>query len=891
MPAELLDKELRDRILALARRLYLAGGQPEALAIAREIFALLRNERALRSLLPAWLATLAASPRRQIAPPSAAASASMQSIASVLGAITGAPDAVRALTTLCGIAPAAGAGIAGHALRFPQERRIRPADLRRTLAEPELVIAGPAVLSRFSREPRGRSFLEQARQAVENMPERSPHALSDRDAHLLLRTGLNLRAAGDPEGGLRLAYAGMSAMEPKRSVRRILQTAREPASPFMDEAAENLLSKGYPGEATTLLLDTAAHDPMLIDRLWRPLEPKVQAPGVDLPQAIARSGRTAALPGAAVTRGDVAKPRAPAGRKTAAKRRPATRGLAPNGGRTLSPPAPPPRRPEGESPPDPEMFFEFDERASGNRVRLDSEVDLCFRYDIPGKAPLGKVTGKRAGQVKDEIKSGSDVDVGVYVAPVGLEFRDDDDPYKVARFRGRKMSAPVVFRLRAPDKPVDKSGIGAVLTYRGAEFYRAFFPVELVTDVAAQPAAPQVIGVSPASVAAADQLPRDVTAYIQRRKAGAEYLLSVTRKGSKKKGKPDYFDVGRFEAVSGQVKELMHQAANSRKFTSVRPEDWEADPRNRDTFHDALELVLSAGHLVYKYLNETAAGRQLRDAIESAPEGARISIYTPDVFIPWEIVYPLDYWYSHPEEYKQPNFDPKQLWGYRWQFENMLNPEFLNCETAGSLLPATRTQPRPLEIRVGIGGTVEEDSPTGASGGFPAAKWHEDYCDRNKGCMLYLGDDTHKIKEALQKEGYPGSLLYFMCHGAQNGPVQSLEFSPCFTATPEDLTASPYAAWPVVFLNSCSSGDIQPHNFSSFLERFRCKNSYGLVASSFTMPIVFGAVFAGEFMDAYRNKQRIGEILLNLRKKFLDQDNPLACFYTLQCPLDVRAPE
>ena len=94
-----------------------------------------------------------------------------------------------------------------------------------------------------------------------------------------------------------------------------------------------------------------------------------------------------------------------------------------------------------------------------------------------------------------------------------------------------------------------------------------------------------------------------------------------------------------------------------------------------------------------------------------------------------------------------------------------------------------------------------------------------------------------------------------------------------------------------MFINSCSIASLSPYLFDSFLRRFREKNAFGLVASSFPVPPRFATLFGCAFLEGYSNGIRVGELLLQLRRQLLKDRNPLAFFYTLQCPLDVQRPD
>jgi hypothetical protein len=62
------------------------------------------------------------------------------------------------------------------------------------------------------------------------------------------------------------------------------------------------------------------------------------------------------------------------------------------------------------------------------------------------------------------------------------------------------------------------------------------------------------------------------------------------------------------------------------------------------------------------------------------------------------------------------------------------------------------------------------------------------------------------------------------------------------------------------------------------------------VAPSFPVPTLFAAVFARTFIERYADRIPVGQILFDLRRDLLADNNPLGLWYSLQCPLDLKAP-
>ena len=185
------------------------------------------------------------------------------------------------------------------------------------------------------------------------------------------------------------------------------------------------------------------------------------------------------------------------------------------------------------------------------------------------------------------------------------------------------------------------------------------------------------------------------------------------------------------------------------------------------------------------------------------------------------------------------------------------------------------------------------DTQVAANAEFKPIEFQADYSQK-LGDQSELCDTEEKLKKVFQERDYPSTFIYLYCHGQASNPFvgvpELLRFAD-FDIKQSFLTDDIYAHWPIVFLNSCSAGAFSPLLFSSFLTKFRTKQAFGVVAPAFPIPILFAAAFGRNLMDKYIDGVPIGRALWELRRELLKQGNPLGLFYTLQCPLDVTAPQ
>jgi hypothetical protein len=326
----------------------------------------------------------------------------------------------------------------------------------------------------------------------------------------------------------------------------------------------------------------------------------------------------------------------------------------------------------------------------------------------------------------------------------------------------------------------------------------------------------------------------------------------------------------------------------------MTPGRWGAPPGQEPAFFGALCRMMTAGWALYQFLKDSEATEELAKAIEALPNGGKISIFTDSAFIPWEIVFPR---YFVSEEREVPptalpdGFEPELLWGNRFEFETVLmfsNPS----QQVQNPLPPARQQPGPLNIRIGVGSVEKAPEPgtPAAEASLNALVHHRAYCDKNPSIAHWL-DGSAELRKAFSASNYDVSLLYLMCHGRSDTKGEELDFG-AYKPVPAWLNPDvAYPGWPVVFINSCSIAGVSPHVFDTFLRRFREKHAFGLVASTFPLPTRFATLFGCEFLDGYRSGTRIGQVLLDLRRRLLEERNPLGFFYVLQCPLDIQAPD
>jgi hypothetical protein len=282
---------------------------------------------------------------------------------------------------------------------------------------------------------------------------------------------------------------------------------------------------------------------------------------------------------------------------------------------------------------------------------------------------------------------------------------------------------------------------------------------------------------------------------------------------------------------------------------------------------------MAVGSKLYGAFTNDPLFRKAFDLIEKLPQGAKITVKTNAEAFPWELFYPKLYDGDGPPE----NYQPSLFWGRRFQIEQLLYV----C-TDEEKLPPQRDQPGKLYVSMGLNETIDQDwekySPR-------PVMLQKEYCDST---LKNRGEHFEKQADILRifREQYATTFVYAFCHGDRN----LLRFEEKGGVDPQMIWPKQYPNWPLVFLNACSAGNVSPLAFDSFRTSFRAKKAAGLIAPSFPVPTLFAALFGKAVLAEYVERRAIGDILFDLRGRLLDNDNPLGLLYTLQCPLDVKAP-
>jgi hypothetical protein len=313
-------------------------------------------------------------------------------------------------------------------------------------------------------------------------------------------------------------------------------------------------------------------------------------------------------------------------------------------------------------------------------------------------------------------------------------------------------------------------------------------------------------------------------------------------------------------------------------------------------FAACMERVVSEGAALYNELRELGLREALDKIEEFLQDGDKLTISTDAAFFPWDILYPFDYNIAWGEEDKKVNPPrPAALWGYRFVIQYSLLP---TSDEGGWSPPFAQHESGAAYISLNLNMSIEasfERRP------FKPIEHHRQlYNDSIGETGGQWCDKGEEIRANLLSEKNEATIIYLYCHGSNDSPVMSsgnreevlelIENMNIDPATLDKKDPPPYLRGPVIILNSCYSAGQSPLAFTSFHRKFRKKKAMGIVGTTIQMPATFAAAFGSKLILAYLQGVPLGKALLSLRRQLIQRGNPLALFYSLQCPPHVKAP-
>jgi hypothetical protein len=906
-----LDIRIMTVAMDVARRLTIAGNSPEGFPLLRELLVGLVNSKQILSNIEAWFGPLSQSRASGLM---RGYSSQLPGIIKTFAASGHGAEAVRVMTAAVALDPAM-RNVLVNAVGGAFSRARPGADLRPAVNAAK-TLSGIGIKVLEAGETEGITMIGAAHRVAPNLAFpieeiianlgrialRQPGLLGLGDAQAVTRAAYNLHYSGLEDAAARIGTL-VPALLPNLSTGPLfdrLEAAAKPATKPYFDASRVIREKGYAAEAADLLIDSEVVSP---DQIWRRLHRNVIAPSPELdapsrhdfemhvpPDLTVERPRTSRakpprrveavvdpFPGDPfeLTVTDVVSHGAKASDDKADGGEPSggNGGNGGNGGGN-----------GGDSPPPSRFHFLLeskdargDDVARGDEVLWGATFDLVFNYAPPPKNPLAEVEGRKLEDARLR-----DAALRLDVIPAGLSLTDGS-PARIVTFKKGKIAGNAPrFHLQAPDKADGEPapcGVSVTFSVDRHPIYDIFLPIRLVDRLGSRQYADVKLDLDMADLSARALMPRRAVVFISTLPSGNWQIhWNIENDPLDSVATPTTVINGsRLEkAYAANVLNDLKVVAGKPVWKSITEQLEIPDtPALRDAARECMRKAMTAGWTLYELLSTDPVFKRLLPKLNALPDKSRITFKTDGITFPWELLYPKQYVNGHPKE----NEDPASFWGARFHIESLLvtteDPE---------KLPADPEQPGSLFVSMGMNISIDEGwDRMPAPVALQKAYFQTELQKQKRGGYL---DQYEAIADTF-RQPYPASLLYFFCHG----DATKLEFDKLKDPIqPRDIMGESYPGWPVVFLNACEAGNISPLSFYDFRTKFRAKKVFGLIAPSFPIPTLFAAMFARTFLDEYRKRRPLGEILFDLRRKLLERNNPLGLWYSLQCPLDVQAP-
>jgi hypothetical protein len=278
--------------------------------------------------------------------------------------------------------------------------------------------------------------------------------------------------------------------------------------------------------------------------------------------------------------------------------------------------------------------------------------------------------------------------------------------------------------------------------------------------------------------------------------------------------------------------------------------------------------------------NQIFSNHEAREAINSIAHDTRtiIQITTEDFFLPWELLYPENL--NNPRSYN--NF-----WGANFIISRIVEQDlgpgaFVPPEIFSSSLP-----------RLGLLTCQELEYVKKQEIPFFEHLEAERIIKLSKLRILNPNDWREELKTFKLFLGSSLHIAHFACHACcdQKDPYLShIILSDNFHISIQDLDGIEAVLKdnPLVILNACETGSLNPL-YTSFFAKYLLKyGARGVVATECALPDKFAADFTEQFYGYLLRGVQLGEALLMTRRQFLDSNNPAGLLYSLYASPSIR---
>ncbi len=313
---------------------------------------------------------------------------------------------------------------------------------------------------------------------------------------------------------------------------------------------------------------------------------------------------------------------------------------------------------------------------------------------------------------------------------------------------------------------------------------------------------------------------------------------------------------------------------------SIAAEGIQEEPTKAEV-KDQLLYLAEAGHYAFKQVFGYRDALAIMQQLLTLDPRASIQIIAEDFFLPWELMYPVSIKADEPLSYQH-------FWGVCHVISRVIAQSARPGAFVSPAIPIAHRPRLGLLAYAGLPNVVQREIPF-------FERLHTD----GEITLIRLRrlDPERWREEYAAFRGFFGealNLAHFACHVSYREESPNLSrilLSDDFPITLKDLEVYgvEISDHPLVILNACETGNLNPLYTANFAAAFLKYGARGVVATECAVPDDFAGDFAQELYTHLLAGEPLGESLLATRRYFLEEhNNPSGLLYSMYAPPSIR---
>jgi hypothetical protein len=292
-----------------------------------------------------------------------------------------------------------------------------------------------------------------------------------------------------------------------------------------------------------------------------------------------------------------------------------------------------------------------------------------------------------------------------------------------------------------------------------------------------------------------------------------------------------------------------------------------------------LRPLAEIGHYVFRKVFSHRDARLAVDQLMELGGDVSIQVASEDFFLPWELIYPA-------------SLDKPLSYEHFLGMNTIISRVIIQDAWPGAFISPLI----PVDAAPKLGLLTDQQLPAVLQKEIPHfEKLHDE--GRIILCKLRPLDPESKLAEFREFKQFWHNelqLAHFACHAAYEETVPDrshIVLSDEFPITLMDLEVYGIAilGHPLVVLNACQTGNLNPLHTAYFAGAFLRYGARGVVATECAVPDEFAADFAAQLYAHLLDGESLGTSLLAVRRHFLrERGDPTGLLYSMYAPPAIR---